>query len=162
MSVLLILLALITTVPVAGAGMLFSLGIMAWAWRWARRQEAPRLERLRTLQLNPKAALRCLRWLAWMYSFAHRRLRPCWPWLQSPRLRWAWATWVALMALTIFLPIPLSKVFPEVALLLFGLGLLTRDGRMLLASLALGLAGLSFLGVAGGWLWQLAVRTWPL
>ncbi len=161
LSVLLILLALITTVPVAGAGMLFSLGIIAWAWRWARGQEAPRLQRLRHLQLNPKAALRCLRWLAWMYTFAHRRLRPRWPWLQGPRLRWAWAAWVVLMAVTIFLPIPLGNVFPAVALLLFGLGLLTRDGLMLLASLALGMAGLSFLGLAGGWIWQAALRLWP-
>ena len=71
MAVLLILLALITTVPVAGAGMLFSLGILAWAWRWARHQEAPRLERLRALRLNPRAAYRCLRSLAWMYAFGH-------------------------------------------------------------------------------------------
>lgn len=160
MAVLLILLALITTVPVAGAGTLFSLGIMAWAWRWARGQPAPRLERLRALQLNPRAAYRCLRWLAWMYTFAHRRLRPRWPGLHSPRLRWAWAGWVVLMAFIIFLPIPFGNVFPAVALLLFGLGLLTRDGLMLAASLALGLAGMAFLAMAGGWVWGAVTRLW--
>jgi hypothetical protein len=160
MAVLLILLALITTVPVAGAGTFFSLGIMAWAWRWARQQDAPRLERLRALKLNPRAAYRCLRWLAWMYTFAHRRLRPRWQGLYSPRLRWAWAAWVVLMALVIFLPIPFGNVFPAVALLLFGLGLLTRDGLMMAGSLMLGLAGLSFLGLAGGWLWATATGWW--
>lgn len=159
MAVLLILLALITTVPVAGAGTVFSLGILAWAWRWARQQEAPRLERLRALTLNPGAAYRCLRWLAWMYTFAHRRLRPRWHGLHSPRLRWAWAAWVALMALLIFLPIPFGNLFPAVALLLFGLGLLTRDGLMMLGSLLLGSAGLVVLSLAGGWLWS-AVSGW--
>lgn len=160
MPVLLILLALITTVPVAGAGMLFSLGIMAWAWRWARQEQAPDLERLRVMQLNPRAAYRVLRWLAWMYAFAQRRLRPRWQALQGPQLRWAWALWVALMALIIFLPIPFGNVFPAVALLLFGLGLLTRDGLMLAASLALGLAGMAFLGLAGGWIWEMVARLW--
>ena len=63
------------------------------------------------------------------------------------------------MALIIFLPIPLGNLFPAVALLLFGLGLLTRDGLMMLGSLLLGLAGLAFLGLAGGWLWA-AVAEW--
>lgn len=160
LPVLLILLALITTVPVAGAGMLFSLGIMAWAWRWGCHQDAPRLERLRVMQLNPRAAYRVLRWLAWMYTFAQRRLRPRWHALQGPQLRWAWALWVALMALVIFLPIPFGNVFPAVALLLFGLGLLTHDGLMLAASLALGVAGLVVLGMAGGWILEMVTRLW--
>jgi hypothetical protein len=160
MGVLLILLALITTVPVAGAGTFFSLGIMAWAWRWARQQEAPQLERLRAIRLQPAAALRVLRSLAWMYSFAQRRLRPRWPALFSPRLRWAWAGWVVLMALIIFLPIPFGNVFPAVALLLFGLGLITRDGAMLVGSLLLGLAGMVFLGLAGGWIWDTVSSFW--
>lgn len=160
MGVLLILLALITTVPVAGAGTFFSLGIMAWAWRWARQEEAPRLERLRSLSLKPSAALRVLRSLAWMYTFAHRHLRPRWPALLSPRLRWAWAFWVVLMALIIFLPIPFGNVFPAVALLLFGLGLITRDGGVLVGSLVLGLAGMVFLGLAGGWIWEAVSSFW--
>lgn len=160
MGVLLILLALITTVPVAGAGMLFSLGIFAWAWRWARDEEAPQLERLRALRLSPLAALKVLRWLAWMYAFAHRHLRPRWQALYSPSLRWAWASWVALMALVIFLPIPLGNLFPAVALLFFGLGLLTRDGLMMVASLLLGLVGLTFLALAGGWLWATMMGWW--
>ena len=160
MGVLLILLSLITTVPVAGAGMLFSLGIFAWAWRWARGEDAPRLERLRALKLGPQAALKVLRWLAWMYAFAHRHLRPRWQALYIPRLRWAWASWVALMAFIIFLPIPLGNLFPAVALLFFGLGLLTRDGLMLVASLALGLVGLTVLALAGGWLWAGVMGLW--
>jgi len=160
MAVLLILLALITTVPVAGAGMLFSLGILAWAWRWARNEPAPSLERLRVMRLPPQAACRVLRWLAWMYTFAQRRLHPRWLGLQSPRLRWLWAAWVSLMAIIIFLPIPFGNVFPAVALLMFGLGLLTRDGLMWCGSLALGLAGIGLLALASGWLWTWLSAWW--
>lgn len=161
MAVLLIVLALITTIPVAGAGTVFSLAIMVWAWRWVRQREGPQsLGRLDFLQISPGAASRCLRWLAWMYLFAHRRLRPRWPWLHSVGLRWFWSLWVVLMALIIFLPIPFGNLFPAVSLLMLGLGLLTRDGLMLVLSLLLGLAGLTALILAGGWIWHLMVDFW--
>ena len=90
-----------------------------------------------------------------------RSLRPRWVWLHSMRLRWFWSVWVVLMALIIFLPIPLGNLFPAVSLLMFGLGLLTRDGLMLVLSLLLGLAGLSALVAAAGWLWRVVASTWP-
>ena len=162
MAVLLIVLALITTLPVAGTGTVFSLAIMAWAWRWARRAEGLQsLSRLDFLQISPGAASRCLRWMAWMYLFARRRLRPRWAVLHSPALHWFWSAWVVLMALIIFLPIPFGNLFPAVSLLMFGLGLLTRDGLMLFLSLLLGLAGLSALILAGGWIWHLILDFWP-
>ena len=161
MAVLLIVLALITTIPVAGAGMVFSLAIMVWAWRWVRQREGLQgIGRLDFLQISPAAASRCLRWLAWMYLFAHKRLRPRWPALYSAPMRWFWSLWVFLMALIIFLPIPFGNLFPAISLLMFGLGLLTRDGLMLVLSLLLGLAGLVALVLAGGWLWQLALGFW--
>jgi hypothetical protein len=43
---------------------------------------------------------------------------------------------------------------------MLGLGLLTRDGLMMLLSFLLGLAGLSLLVLAGGWIWSLIVRFW--
>ncbi len=161
MAVLLIVLALITTIPIAGAGTVFSLAIMAWVWRWVRQREGLQgIGRLDFLQLSPGAASRCLRWLAWMYLFAHKRLRPRWSVLYSLPMRWFWGLWVFLMALIIFLPIPFGNLFPAVSLLMFGLGLLTRDGLMLVLSLLLGVAGLVALVLAGGWLWQLALRFW--
>lgn len=162
MPVLLIVLALITTIPVAGTGTVFSLGIMVWAWRWLRHQDSvDGLGRFDALQLSPRAASRSLRSLAWIYLFAMRSLRPRWIWLLSLRLRWFWSVWVALMALIIFLPIPFGNLFPAVSLLMLGLGLLTRDGLMLVLSLLLGLAGLSALALAAGWIWHLVVSAWP-
>jgi len=161
MPVLLIVLALVTTIPVAGAAMLFSLAIMVWAWRWLRRRETLQgLERLDFIQISPRAASRCLRWLAWMYLFARRWLRPRWAPLFASRLRGFWSLWVALMALIIFLPIPFGNLFPAVSLLMLGLGLLTRDGLMLVFSLLLGLAGLTALILAGGWIWHWVVDFW--
>jgi hypothetical protein len=161
MPVLLIVLALITTIPVAGAGTVFSLAIMAWSWRWVLQREGSQgLKHLDFLQISPGAASRSLRWLAWMYLFAHRRLRPRWSIFYSPTLRWFWGLWVLLMALIIFLPIPFGNLFPAVSLLMFGLGLLTRDGLMLVLSLLLGLAGLTALVLAGGWIWHLIVDFW--
>ncbi len=161
MAVLLIVLALITTIPIAGAGTVFSLAIMAWAWGWVRQREGLQgIRRLDFLQISPGAASRSLRWLAWMYLFAHKRLRPRWSVLYSAPMRWFWGLWVLLMALIIFLPIPFGNLFPAISLLMFGLGLLTRDGLMLLLSLLLGLAGLSALVLAGGWIWHLIVEFW--
>lgn len=161
MPVLLIVLALITTVPVAGAGAVFSLGIMAWAWRWlGGHASIEGMGRLDFFQLSPAAAYRCLRWLICIYLFAHRWLRPRLTPLHSAGLRWLWSLWVLLMALVIFLPIPFGNLFPAVSLLMFGLGLLTRDGYALVLSLLLGLTGLVALVLAGGWLWQLALRFW--
>ena len=104
--------------------------------------------------------MRCLRWLAWLYLFALRSLRPRWPALQGPHLRGLWSAWVVLMALIIFLPIPFGNLFPAVSLLMLGLGLLTRDGLMMGLSVLLGLAGLTLLVLAGGWIWSLIVRFW--
>lgn len=161
MAVLLIVLALITTIPVAGTGTVFSFAIMVWAWRWVRQREGMQgIGRLDFLQISPAAASRSLRWLAWMYLFAHRRLRPRWALLYASSMRWFWALWVLLMALIIFLPIPFGNLFPAVSLLMLGLGLLTRDGLMLVLSLLLGLAGLSALILAGGWIWHLIVEFW--
>ena len=67
---------------------------------------------------------------------------------------------VVLMALIIFLPIPFGNLFPAVSLLMLGLGLLTRDGLMMGLSVLLGLAGLTLLVLAGGWIWSLIVRFW--
>jgi hypothetical protein len=161
MAVLLIVLALITTIPVAGTGTVFSFAIMVWAWRWVRQREGMQgIGRLDFLQISPAAASRSLRWLAWMYLFAHRRLRPRWALLYASSMRWFWALWVLLMALIIFLPIPFGNLFPAVSLLMLGLGLLTRDGLMLVLSLLLGLAGLTALILAGGWIWHLIVEFW--
>lgn len=88
---------------------------------------------------------------------AERRLRP----LRMHRLTGrGWVrglgALVFLHGVLIALPIPLGNFLPGVAVILFGLGLLARDGGAVLAGLGLSLAAVLFSAVTvGGALWLL-------
>lgn len=136
--VLLMLMAVLATLPVAGAGMVLSLGIFLLAWTWLRGiDDMPLPQRLGRLTLNEAWTRRCLHGLAWIYEQADRWLRPRWqPWSHR-RLRPAWGVWIALMAALIFLPLPFGNVLPAISLVLLSLGWMFRDGvAMLLAGVA--------------------------
>ena len=159
MAVILLVLALVTVLPVAGVGTVLSLGILTWAWAWVcQRETLPGLQRLAQLPLPPALAPRSLRWLARLHLLRSRWLRPRLQPVQAPAWRWLWALWVACMALVIFLPLPFGNVLPATSLVLFGLGLMARDGLWLLLSLAPGAGGLAVLGLSAHWLLELASR----
>lgn len=144
-AVLLMLMALLSTLPVAGAGTVLSLGIFALAWAWLRGRDSLALpERLAALQLNATWTRRCLHSLAWTYERAEGWLRPRWTALCHARTRSGWALWIALMALLIFLPLPLGNVLPGTSLMLLSLGWLFKDGLALLLSAATGMAGVGY------------------
>lgn len=143
--VLLLLMALLSTLPVAGAGTVLSLGIFALAWAWLRGRDNLALpERLASVRLNETWTRRCLHSLAWTYTRAERWLRPRWTALSHTRTRAWWGLWIALMAVLIFLPLPLGNVLPGTSLMLLGLGWLFRDGIALLLSAAAGAAGVGY------------------
>jgi hypothetical protein len=163
MAVILLVLALVTLLPVAGVGTVLSLGILTWAWTWARHRETlPGMARIARLPLPQALAPRSLRWLARLHLVRSRWLRPRLQQLQTASWRWLWALWVALMALIIFLPIPLGNLLPALSLLLFGLGLMARDGVMLLISLAPGAGALAVLAFSAHWLMAAFAHFWPL
>lgn len=144
-AVLLMLMALLSTLPVAGAGTVLSLGIFALAWAWLRGRDNLQLpETLATLQLNETWTRRCLYSLAWTYERAERWLRPRWTALSHTRTRGWWALWIALMAALIFLPLPLGNLLPGTSLMLLSLGWLFRDGLALLFSAATGAVGVGY------------------
>lgn len=156
-AVLLMLMALLSTLPVAGAGTVLSLGIFALAWAWLRGRDSLQLpERLATLTLNETWTRRCLHSLAWTYERAECWLRPRWPALCHARTRWGWALWIALMGALIFLPLPLGNVLPGTSLMLLSLGWLFRDGLALLLSAATGMAGVGYAVSVG----HLAFAAW--
>ena len=156
-AVLLMLLALLTTLPVAGAGTVLSLGLFALAWAWLRGHDSLTLpSRLAALELNETWTRRCLHGLAWTYTRAERWLRPRWTALSHARTRGWWALWIALMAALIFLPLPLGNVLPGTSLMLLGLGWLFRDGIALLLATATGVAGLGYAVSVG----HLAFAAW--
>lgn len=156
-AVLLMLLALLCTLPVAGVGTVLSMGIFALAWAWLRGRDSPRLPaRLGGFTLNATWTRRCLHCLAWTYERAERWLRPRWTGLSHARMRAGWAVWIALMGALIFLPLPLGNVLPGTSLMLLSLGWLFRDGLALLLSAATGVAGVGYaLSVA-----HLALAAW--
>ena len=156
-AVLLMLMALLSTLPVAGAGTVLSLGIFALAWAWLRGRDNLQLpDRLATLTLNETWTRRCLHSLAWTYERAECWLRPRWPALCHARTRWGWALWIALMGALIFLPLPLGNVLPGTSLILMSLGWMFRDGLVLLLSTATGAAGVGYALSMG----HLAIEAW--
>ena len=144
-AVVLMLMALLSVVPVAGAGTVLSLGILAIAGAWMRGRDAVDLpERLGAISLNERWAGRCLRALAWLYGQAHRRLRPRWPAWHHGTTQRGWGVWIALMAVVIFLPLPLGNVLPGLSLILLSLGWMFRDGVALAACAVTGCAALVY------------------
>lgn len=145
LAVLLMLLAVVSVLPVAGAGTVMSVGIWAVAWSWVRARETLSLpERLGQLSLNERWSGRCLHGLAWLYETSQRCMRPRWAWLSHSGTRPWWGAWIALMGLVIFAPLPLGNVLPSLSLVLLSLGWMFRDGLALLLSSATGLAGVAY------------------
>ena len=158
-AVVLMLMALLTVVPIAGAGTVLSLGILAIAWGWARGHDSVDLpERLGALSLNERWTGRCLHGLAWMYERANRWLRPRWSVWSHGATRWGWGAWIALMGAVIFLPSPLGNVLPSLSLILLSLGWMFRDGIALLVSALTGLAALAYTASLAHLLVQLVDR----
>ena len=144
----LVVLSLACVLPVPGAGMIFSLGVAALAGMlWQGRRRMPLPWRVGRVQLPPRSAARVLVTLASLYALAGRFSRARWSVLAEPRQHGWMAVLVALMALLIFLPIPFGNVLPALAVLLLGLGLMARDGVLVLAAVATALLALATLGL---------------
>jgi hypothetical protein len=150
LAVLLMLLAVVSVLPVAGAGIVMSLGIWGVAWSWLHARETLSLpHRLGQLALNERWSGRCLHGLAWLYESSQRCMRPRWAWLSHAATRVWWGGWIGLMGLVIFVPLPLGNVLPSLSLVLLSLGWMFRDGLALVLSAVTGLAGVAY-GVSMG------------
>ena len=163
---LLVVLSVPCMLPIPGAGMFLSMGMVmvAWMiWRYYPRLVMPR--KVGRWKLSATMARRALHALAWMYDQASRvmRVRMAW-WLQPLHRIWL-APLVALLALVIFLPIPFGNVLPAAVLMLIGLGLVFEDGLAMLIGVALGVTLLIVLiALASGmthWASELWL-VWPL
>jgi hypothetical protein len=148
-AVLLLVLSALCVVPVYGLGSLLSLALLAIAWRW-RRVVDPRQglkvfllpQKLTGFKFDEIWSRRCLTGLARLYELSDRLLRPRWGALASPVWAMGWGFWIALMAVVIFLPLPLGNVLPSLSLVLMSLGWMYRDGVALALSLLAGLSAL--------------------
>lgn len=157
-AVVLMLLALFTTLPVAGVGTILSLAIFALAWRWARYRETTTVHgRIGAIRLSPLWTGRTLGLLAWMYEQADRLLSPRLLAMSSRVTRPWWALWICVMGAIIFLPIPFGNILPSLSLVALSLAWMFRDGIALLVSLALGSAALVFSVIFGQLAWLMLV-----
>lgn len=153
---LLLLMAAPCLLPVPGVGTVLGLGIAALAaamWRGHACACLPR--RVAELELPHHWAQRVLGMLATAYAMAGRFARARLSHLAPARARSGTAAAIGLMALIIVLPIPFGNVLPALALMLVGLGLVFRDGVVLVLGLAT--AGLALFATAGlmlvAWAW---------
>lgn len=156
-----LLLAVLATLPIAGAGMVLSLGIFLLSWAWLRGMDnMPLPERLGRVTLSAVWTRRYLHGLAWIYEQAERLLRPRWIVLSNRRLRPAWGIWIALMAALIFIPLPLGNVLPAVSLGLLSLGWMFRDGLALLLAGVAGVAATAYVISLSHLVVELVQRGW--
>lgn len=151
--VLLLLMALLSMVPLAGAGNVMGLGMLCIAWAWCQQRAAVHLPaRVGAVRLNARWSRRCLGLLLWLYEVAARCLRPRWGMWSHPWTRYGWSVWITLMVAVIYLPLPLGNVLPSLSLVLMSLGWMFRDGLALLLSTLFGASALAYTVI----LWQVA------
>lgn len=136
---LLLVLALLCVLPVAGVGTVLSWAIALLALNWARGAPPPPLPpRLGAFRLGPLGSRRVLRALDAVRGLQRQWFRARLSLLAHPRTALLWALWIVLMAFIIFLPLPLGNVLPGLSLVLLALGWMARDGLALLLSAATG------------------------
>lgn len=153
---LLLLMAAPCVLPVPGVGTVLGLGMAALALAMWRGQSAVRLpQRVAQLQMSRSWAQRVLGLLAAAYALAGRHARARWSHLATAGKGSGAAAAVMLMALIVVLPIPLGNLLPALALALIGLGLVFRDGVVVVLGLVM--AGLALFVTVGlmlmAWAW---------
>ncbi|MFN0186703.1 MAG: exopolysaccharide biosynthesis protein [Aquabacterium sp.] len=159
---LLILLSVACATPISGAGMVLGGGIVALCialWRGHDTVSLP--ARIGALCLPKRWAHRVLIGLSHLYAFFARWSRPRWHWVgQDWTRRWLAAKGVV-MAVIVILPIPLGNLAPALALVLLGLGLVFRDGIVMLASALASWFALFVTGLIAATGWHLMVDILP-
>lgn len=159
---LVLVLAVLCTLPLAGVGTALSLPLLALAARVPRSggsmfdkagSALPR--RVLDFKLGQNWSRRCLRLLAALYDNGGLLLTRRWVAWRHPRTLLGWRVWIAVMALLILLPLPFGNVLPGASLVLLGLGWIYKDGVALLLSMITGLLALCYCALAGGLLWSM-------
>jgi len=167
---LVLVLAVLCTLPLAGIGTALSLLLLALAVRAPRpggrmfdTSGAALPRRVLDFSLGKIWSGRCLRLFAALYDHASVLLSRRWVAWRHPRTFALWRVWLAVMALLILLPLPFGNVLPGASLVLLGLGWIYKDGVALLMSMITGLLALSYCALSVGVLWsvvQASVGWW--
>ncbi len=157
---LLILLALPCMLPVAGVGTVLGMGLAGLSLGlWRQQQELRLPDRVSGFSMPARWARRVLELQATMYDLAGRAARPRLPAAFASAAQRATALTVALMAGLIILPIPFGNVLPAIAISLFGLGMVFRDGVLMLLGGLVSVLAVLFTGTLAWGAWALG-KSW--
>lgn len=97
--------------------------------------------------------------LPWLMRL-ERLLKPRLPVLTSPWAERAIGLFALMLAVMLALPIPLTGIPLGAALALMGIGLLERDGFVLMAGVAAGIVAIAYSGLATFAAWEAVVAFW--
>jgi hypothetical protein len=155
-SVLLLLAVPCLVLPIPGVGTVLGMAMLAMSWAMAIRGTAVLPARAANVELARPRARQLLHTLARVYEHAACVSRERWAGLVGPSAeRWILAG-IALMGLLIALPIPFGNVLPAIAVALFGLALVMRDGAFVVAGAVVGAAALAVPAALAWGAWQVA------
>lgn len=164
---LLLVLALLSTLPIAGVGTVLSLLLFAVAARWPQGSGRTGLRgptalppQVMAFRLGEAWSRRCLGLLAALYEWARLTLRRRWASWRHPSTHAGWRLWIAAMALLILLPLPLGNLLPGISLVLLALGWIYKDGVALLLSTLAGAAAIAYGALSAHVLWAMAQAAW--
>ncbi len=155
-SLLMLLAVPCLVLPIPGVGTVLGMSMLAMSWAMAVRGAVVLPARAANVELAPPRARRLLYALAHVYEQAARFSRQRWDALVGPAAEPWVPGCVALMGVLIALPIPFGNVLPAIAVGLFGLAWVMRDGAFVVAGAVVGAAALAP-AVALAWgAWHLA------
>ena len=145
---LFVLLAAIGLLP--GISLFAGLFMLVPALQMAVGLQAPALPRFLRRRVVSVEALRGVagRMLPWLERL-ERHVRPRWPWLTQPPVANFAGLMIAGLGVAMMLPLPLSNLPPAIAIVALALGLLERDGAVMLVGLMIGAGALAIGTVIG-------------
>ncbi len=146
-GIILFAMALPISIPfLYGVPQIMALPMMALSAQMALGREEPWLPaRFKSRQLSlanlQRMAAGGRKWFGWLEALSRPRLT----WLSGPLAERLVGAIFVLFCASILVPLPATNTTPGIALAIAALGLLTRDGLLVLAGLVLGLAWITLL-----------------
>jgi hypothetical protein len=146
-GVLLFALSLPVCIPLLyGIPQVVALPMMAIALQMAAGRPQPWLPRRFSERVLDRAGLERMasgarRWFGWIETLARPRLT----WLSGPTAERAVGAMFVVFCASILVPLPATNTIPGIGIALASMGLITRDGLLVLAGLTLGTAWVTLL-----------------
>ncbi len=139
--VALIIFSLPNCIPAPPAvGSIFALPVVIVAWQILRGYQGLKLPRILGKR---RVQAKHLRWMANKglkpLIAVERRCRHRLTWLTTPRAERLLAAWVLLLALVVLFPGPMTNFLPAIGIVIVSVGLLERDGGVVLGGIFFGI-----------------------